>query len=403
MNCILPGLNIKVLSKAIHALAKVGDDLYLEAHEDRLTLITLNLRKTICVRYHLLDSFFSNYEVNKNELNEQCSAITCKIHMKILLPLFKGAHLEKKLEFIKLEYESDSDVIIFKMKFKCDDILMTHRLRLMETESLSIEFKPDAGSNNILGSSSFFNQLLTMFSNTDDEITFEISKEKVVVRNYIVGATVTANSVRSQVNLNRSEFSKFEINKETAINFCLRPLRTAIQFAEGFNLNIGINFEVGGKPLTLIMKNPTFEVNFIVATLNPYSDLQSSMATSSIPTKITQLAHENINLSLEDRQALNEEWDDWEMDTEENNPKRAKLDMNIKKDKNRKGKGKCKKFNLPSDPVPMDVDGEDMDVLPPSPESPRTKKAKLVFGRCFEPTFTETSFGEVLAPNSDSE
>lgn len=91
---------LSVFSKAIHALAKVGDDMYIEARKEKLTLITLNLRKTICVRYHLLDSFFSSYELNEGELNEQCEAITCKIHMKTLIPLIKGAHLEKKVSTI---------------------------------------------------------------------------------------------------------------------------------------------------------------------------------------------------------------------------------------------------------------------------------------------------------------
>lgn len=166
------------------------------------------------------------------------------------------------------------------------------------------------------------------------------------------------------------------------------------------------------------MKNPTFEVNFIVASLNPYSDLQSSMATTSIPAKITQRTNENVNLSIEDQQALNEAWDDWDMESEVRNTsnygnKRKKTKMeeiiqsvkgSTKKDENKKEKNlnRRKKFNLPSDPEPMDVDN-DADVLPPSPESPRTKKAKLVFGRCFEPTFSETYLGETLAPNSDSE
>lgn len=153
------------------------------------------------------------------------------------------------------------------------------------------------------------------------------------------------------------------------------------------------------------MKNPIFEVNFIVATLNPYSDLQSSMATTSLPAKITQTHHEHADLSIEDRQALEENWDDWDMDSEpksDDSKKNAKLSKKIG-DKKGKGGSKRKKFDLPPDPVPMDVDGEDVDVLPPSPESPRTKKTKLVFGRCFEPTFMETSLGDVLAPNSDSE
>lgn len=104
-----------------------------------------------------------------------------------------------QLDFLKLEYENDSDVIIFKMKFKCDDIVMIHKLKLMDGESLSIPIKPDAGCNNLLATSSFFNQLLLMFSNSDDEITLEISKEKVVVRNYIVGKTYTKSDSHSTI------------------------------------------------------------------------------------------------------------------------------------------------------------------------------------------------------------
>ncbi|KAJ8964220.1 hypothetical protein NQ314_005049 [Rhamnusium bicolor] len=344
MNCIIPGLNLKVIAKALQALVKVGDELFIEAKKDKLTFITLNLRKT---------------------------------------------------------------------------------LRLMDAESLSIEISPDSGSNNMLAISSFFGQLLAMFSNSDDEITFEITKNKLIARNYIVGTPVRPKSVRSQVNLTASEFNIFQINNETTVNFSLKPFRTAIHFAEGFNLNIGLNFETGGKPLAIIMKNPSFEVNFIVATLNPYSDLQSSMATTSIPTKITQRINDNVNITVEDQEALqNENWDDFmENETVQSKPsrkstKKASFQEIVEKAKqtnknNEKlnntvrnnDKRNNKKFALPLE-TSMEVNPElnnDLDVLPPSPESPRTKRAKLVFGRCFEPTFSETCFGEVLAPNSDSE
>lgn len=51
----------------------------------------------------------------------------------------------------------------------------------------------------------------------------------------------------------------------------------------------------------------------------------------------------------------------------------------------------------------MNKGKNDEDIIPKSPESPRTKKAKTVFGRCFDPTYHETMIGEVLAANSDSE
>lgn len=73
------------------------------------------------------------------------------------------------------------------MKYKCDDIVMVHKLRLMDTETLTIGVVTNSGCNNVSASSSFYNQLLAMFNVTDDEVTFEITPAKVVARNYCLG------------------------------------------------------------------------------------------------------------------------------------------------------------------------------------------------------------------------
>lgn len=176
-----------VLGKAIQALSKVGDDLFMEAKTDQLSLITLNISKTVCAKYHFKYSFFSYYEVNEDELkNNNSDKISCKLHMKVLLPLFKGTSLEKKLDWIKVDYKNNNDLMEFKMKYKCDDILMIHKLRLMESETLTVKIDINSCINNLSATSSLFNQLLSMFSNSDD-ITFEISSNNVIARNYFVG------------------------------------------------------------------------------------------------------------------------------------------------------------------------------------------------------------------------
>ncbi|CAH1102100.1 unnamed protein product [Psylliodes chrysocephalus] len=421
MNCIIPGQNLKVFARALNALARIGDDLYVEASKEQLHLVTLNLRKTVCVRYDFKEIFFSNYEINEAELGGT-ESVSCKIHLKTLLPLFKGTHLDKKLDYVKIEYENNSDFIIFKMKYKCDEILMRHTLRLMESETLTIGISPDNGCNNIGTTSTFCNQLLNMFSNSDDEILFEITKDKAVVRNYYVGAPVRPKSVRSQVNLNGSEFTMFRIDQETTINFSLKPFRTAIQFAEAFNLSISLNFEKGGKPLSVLMTNPTFEVSFIVATLNPYSDNQSSMSTE-IPAKITQFNNNHPNITVEDQQALlAEDWDDLSLEVNNKLP----IKRTTKSSSNSSSKepsfreiveqARSKRSRRFSNDENTNVDRSEVreeDTEPAvnveenevsiSPESPKTKKAKLVFGRCFEMTFSRDRLGVVLAPNSDSE
>lgn len=185
------------------------------------------------------------------------------------------------------------------------------------------------------------------------------------------------------------------------------------------------------------MKNPTFEVNFIIASLNPYSDDLSSMSTCSIPAQITQKNSEKVNLTVEDQQALlNENWDEFDMEadqtTNKNHKNKTKASfkeiLSRNKINNRRNSYRnCDdvvtnanedRRNSHRDDVlskdngdngkignEMNVNGngDNLDVIPSSPESPKTKRAKLVFGRCFESTFSANFLGKVLAPNSDSE
>lgn len=303
MNCIIPSQNTKVLGKAINSLVKIGDELFMEMTRDKLILVTLNMSRTICAQCTLLESFFSSYEVEEKILkSKQTDTLTCKLFMKTLLPLFKG-NLEKKLDFLKIEYEDESDFIYFKMKYKHDHIMMTHKLRLMDTETLSINLTPNNGINNLCGSSNFFNSVLTMFNPSDPTITLEITKLNVIAKNYCPGAALRNKLMRCEVKLHSGEFVHYDVVKETTINFALKPLRTIISIADAFNFNLAINFDVGSKPLTLMLKNSVMEMNFLVSTLDPSQDLSSTLASTSLPT-IKRLSNANVsslNCSMEKR------------------------------------------------------------------------------------------------------
>ncbi|CAH1141275.1 unnamed protein product [Phyllotreta striolata] len=408
MNCIIPGQNLKVFAKALYTLGKIGDNLFVEVSKKQLKLITMNSRKTVCSQCNLLDTFFSNYEINENDL-DSTGTMSCKIQMKFLLPLFKGTHLEKKFDYVKIEFTKHSDYIVFRMKYKCDEILMTHNLRLMDTETLTIGISPDTGCNTIGTTSAFCNQLLGMFSNLDNEILFEISTNKAVVRNYFVGEPVKSKTVRSQVNLSGTEFTMYSINEETVINFSLKPFRTAVNFAESFTLNLTLNFERGDKPLSIIIKNPTFELYFFIATSNPQSDNQKANSTNSIPTKVTQT--NNTDISEEDRQVLlNENW--------EEGFNSESFDRIPHKITNSNSTSKNNQFvDIVEEALPRKrslLDDENANVMEQDGESEefngfslsqnsKTKRVKLVLGRCFEDSFSSQTLGNVLAPNSDSE
>ncbi|ERL90175.1 hypothetical protein D910_07529 [Dendroctonus ponderosae] len=263
----------KLLGRAIVALAKVGDELYMEAKPDKLSFLTLNQAKTICAQMHLLDSFFSLYDIDRPKQPRNVP-ICCKVHVKTMLQLLKGTQLDRKLESLKIELNPNSDSIQFKLKYKVDDIVLSQVLHLMEPEVLQLDDYSGPKNNNICAGNEFYNNLLVLFSNSDDDITLEISETKMIARNY-----------------------------------------------------------VNGRPLCVTLKNPTFEMLFIVSSFNPYADGQSSTGTTSLPTRMNRVANSDTlpanksgaqqDLTQEDLLAIANE--DWQAFDERTNNSKAAL------------------------------------------------------------------------------
>lgn len=85
------------MGKAIHALAKIGDELYLQASVDQLTIRTVNLSKTVFAVYKFLPPFFTHYTV-ANANAEDTEELKCKMPMKGILGVFKSpVQMEKQV------------------------------------------------------------------------------------------------------------------------------------------------------------------------------------------------------------------------------------------------------------------------------------------------------------------
>lgn len=80
-----------VLGKAIQALAKVGDEIYLEATETHFALRTVNISTTVFGVIKFLSPFFTHYKINDvdTQLPISQKEISCKMPTKALLGAFK--------------------------------------------------------------------------------------------------------------------------------------------------------------------------------------------------------------------------------------------------------------------------------------------------------------------------
>ena len=84
-----PLICLLVFSKAIQALAKVGEELYLEPKDNELTLRTINSAKSAFASFSFKNHFFSFYKHSFNQSNVSPSTTgsdfgdDCKILLKV--------------------------------------------------------------------------------------------------------------------------------------------------------------------------------------------------------------------------------------------------------------------------------------------------------------------------------
>ncbi|KAF5291598.1 hypothetical protein FQA39_LY14320 [Lamprigera yunnana] len=316
------------INKIINSLSKIGDDIFMEPKNDHLILKTINMTATAYCTVTLHSIFFTDYEIEENISLEY---LFCKLPMKGIMSAFKQ-HLQKDRnpEFCKIELEQNATKILFRFNYK-NDVTIVKTLYLSDGHFEDIVYHKERCENHIGASAQMFAQVLTNFQAYDVDISLEIMPQKMLVRNYASGESNVAKSIRSQIIMMAADFSSYKVDGNAEFTFSLKPFKAAIQLAESFALGVLLNFEVPGRPMLLGIKNTTFMVNFVTATLNSNNE-----------------------------EDFNEHMDE-------------------------------------------EIINIDEGVIPPSPQSPCTKKMKSIFERCNELTFQRDVFnlGDILAPDSD--
>uniref|UniRef100_A0A8C6ZXL4 Cell cycle checkpoint control protein RAD9A n=1 Tax=Nothoprocta perdicaria TaxID=30464 RepID=A0A8C6ZXL4_NOTPE len=88
MRCVVTGGNVKVLGKAVHALSRIGDELYLEATESGLSLRAVNASRSAFASFLFAPLFFQQYERGSPSRGGQ--PLRCKVLMKSFLGVFRS-------------------------------------------------------------------------------------------------------------------------------------------------------------------------------------------------------------------------------------------------------------------------------------------------------------------------
>ncbi|CAN7983022.1 unnamed protein product [Ixodes hexagonus] len=262
MKLVIPGVNVKIFGKAIHALSKIGEELYLIADDESLCLKVFSMSMSCYACFRLLKNFFSVYEASEEGFKG-------KLSMRSIMLAFRTINgMEKTVEECRLEVSETCDDAVVTLKHR-KGMTKRFRLPLIEYETLQFSFQTEGYSNEISGNSKLLTDVLVNFPTSVQEVTLRLSPTKLDVFNHVDDTSDPLKTVNTSVSIESNEFDDFRSAGDGGeVTFCLREFRALLGFCEGLCLNATLLFDCAGKPLLANVEGmPGLECTFVTATL----------------------------------------------------------------------------------------------------------------------------------------
>uniref|UniRef100_A0A3Q3X3M0 Cell cycle checkpoint control protein RAD9A n=1 Tax=Mola mola TaxID=94237 RepID=A0A3Q3X3M0_MOLML len=215
-----------VFGKAIHALSRIGDKLWLDPMGRGLALRTVNSAHSAYACFLFSPLFFQRYSLES--VSEQgCKTVRCKLAMKSILPLFRClASIERNVAQCQIAVSNThSDRVV--IQFFCrHGITKTHNLRFQDSEALQAVFSSHLCPN-VLRCSARLAAPLKPLLTSGEEITLSTTRLRVSLRNYCEEGKgePTLPTMCTEMSLHPDEFDHFQIGADSDVTFCLKELR----------------------------------------------------------------------------------------------------------------------------------------------------------------------------------
>ncbi|XP_037367079.1 cell cycle checkpoint control protein RAD9B isoform X1 [Talpa occidentalis] len=259
-----------VFGKAIQALSRISDELWLDPSEKGLALRSVNSCRSAygCILFSPV--FFQHYQWSTSaEMNDndKVSNLNCKLGMKSILPIFRYLNsLERNVEKCKIFTRSDTCKVV--IQFFCrHGIKRTHNVCFEESQPLQVIFEKNMCTNTLMIQPRVLAEAIVLFTSSQEEITLAVTPLNVCLKSSNEESMDLTNSVYSEMLVGPDEFDIFQIGIDTEITFCFKELKGMLTFSEATHAPISIHFDVPGKPMALSIDDMLLEANFILATL----------------------------------------------------------------------------------------------------------------------------------------
>nr|XP_020492083.1 cell cycle checkpoint control protein RAD9B [Labrus bergylta] len=287
MNCRLEGNCVKAFGKAVHALSRVGDELWLDPKVKGLALRSVNSAHSAYACFLFSPLFFKNYNL-RPATEHGAETVKCKLAMKCVLPLFRCLNsIERNVEQCQISVGSPDDQVM--IQFFCrHGITKTHNLRFQESEALQAVFASHLCPNVLKAPARLFGDVVMHFPSSQEEVTLSMTPLRVGLKNYCDAVNDHMKTMYTEMSLHPDEFDYFHVGVDSNITFCLKELRGLLSFAESHCLPVSVYCGAAGKPVCFSVEDMVLEATVVLATLYDPESKDPSQSAAMTLTDATQ-------------------------------------------------------------------------------------------------------------------
>jgi len=282
MECVIPNRYIKLFAKSIQCMATVGDDMFLEAGERKLTLRTLNISRSAFLAFSLDERFFDSYNLVDN--------IEKKYSVK-LKPCQAVFRQFTNMEKCTIRLNEEEQRLTFEILCK-HGIQKVYKLTFEECDSIQAIYSKEDSLNKIVSAPKKFIDSINNFHTSLDEISIVVSKESVKIKSYVDDVKAASKVLHTELSMDPFDFEEFDVRNETQVTFCLKEFKAILNFCEASGQPVTMYFERGGRPICLSVKYfGVFESDFVLATLLEPTSQSGNTSSSTSASSSSQASN----------------------------------------------------------------------------------------------------------------
>ncbi|VBB26205.1 unnamed protein product [Acanthocheilonema viteae] len=262
--------NFRVFARAILALNRVGDELYMEPSDLGLILRSLSCSKSAFGTFMFAKSFFSECDVLRLDPN---AYNVCRIPMKCALAAFKCVkNCEKAVLSCQLYLNPRADTMLIQLTHTYD-VMKNHKIPFFECTTMFRTVVDKANLNNcFVIEARLLLEIFNRMNHNTDEISIDAKIEEISFRNYITDEQDKDMVMKTEGKIPISEFQKYNIQRPAEITVNLKELKAIVNFADVHQSFVSIYFDQPGTPIVIALEgdvNYTAEVILATAVDDP--------------------------------------------------------------------------------------------------------------------------------------